>query len=62
MTGEVLAEARRGVHLAHLAHMDTELDDWQTPQAQHKLRLVGATYEPGMPQVCRPPGCSGCSP
>ncbi|MFI1416777.1 BTAD domain-containing putative transcriptional regulator [Streptomyces sp. NPDC020731] len=56
MTGEVLAEARRGVHLTHLAHMDTELDDWQTPQAQHKLRLVGATYEPGMPQVCRPPG------
>ncbi|MFE2279350.1 BTAD domain-containing putative transcriptional regulator [Streptomyces sp. NPDC059454] len=56
MTGEFLAEARRGVHLTHLAHMDTELDDWQTPQAQHKLRLVGATYEPGMPQVCRPPG------
>ncbi|MFC8371877.1 BTAD domain-containing putative transcriptional regulator [Streptomyces sp. NPDC057239] len=56
MTGELLAEARRGVHLAHLAHMDTELDDWQTPQAQHKLRLVGATYEPGMPQACRPPG------
>ncbi|CAL9581063.1 BTAD domain-containing putative transcriptional regulator [Streptomyces sp. Tu 3180] len=56
MTGEVLTEARRGVHLAHLAHMDTELDDWQTPQAQHKLRLVGATYEPGLPQVCRPPG------
>ena len=56
MTGEVLAEARRGVHLAHLAHMDTELDDWQTPQAQHKLRLVGATYQPGMPQTCRPPG------
>ncbi|MEU7468182.1 BTAD domain-containing putative transcriptional regulator [Streptomyces sp. NPDC044984] len=56
MAGELLAEARRGVHLAHLAHMDTELDDWQTPQAQHKLRLVGATYEPGLPQVCRPPG------
>lgn len=56
MTGEVLAEARRGVHLAHLAHMDTELDNWQTPEAQHKLRLIGATYEPGMPQVCRPPG------
>ncbi|MFI8202507.1 BTAD domain-containing putative transcriptional regulator [Streptomyces sp. NPDC085937] len=56
MTGELLAEARRGVHLAHLAHMDTELDDWQTPQAQHKLRLITATYEPGMPQVCRPPG------
>ncbi|MFF9483966.1 BTAD domain-containing putative transcriptional regulator [Streptomyces sp. NPDC014676] len=56
MAGELLAEARRGVHLAHLAHMDTELDDWQTPEAQHKLRLVGATYEPGMPQACRPPG------
>ncbi|MDN3270990.1 BTAD domain-containing putative transcriptional regulator [Streptomyces sp. MA15] len=56
MTDEILAEARRGVHLAHLAQMDTELDDWQTPQAQHKLRLVSATYEPGLPQVCRPPG------
>ncbi len=56
MTGEVLAEARRGVHLAHLAQMDTELDDWQTPRAQHRLRLVSATYEPGLPQVCRPPG------
>ncbi|MFF0684935.1 BTAD domain-containing putative transcriptional regulator [Streptomyces albogriseolus] len=56
MTGEVLAEARRGVHLAHLAQMDTELDDWQTPQAQHRLRLISATYEPGQPQVCRPPG------
>src|SRR5690606_29050756 len=38
MTGEVLAEARRGVHLAHMACMDTELDDWQTPAAQHRLR------------------------
>ncbi|MFD8252052.1 BTAD domain-containing putative transcriptional regulator [Streptomyces werraensis] len=56
MSGEVLAEARRGAHLAHLAQMDTELDDWQTPQAQHRLRLVSATYEPGLPQVCRPPG------
>ncbi|MEU0284433.1 BTAD domain-containing putative transcriptional regulator [Streptomyces sp. NPDC006147] len=56
MTGELLAEARRGVHLAHLAQMDTELDDWQTPRAQHKLRLIAATYTPGLPQVCRPPG------
>lgn len=56
MTGEVLAEARRGVHLAHMACMDTELDDWQTPQAQRKLRLIAATYEPGMPQTCRSPG------
>ncbi|MEU5464084.1 BTAD domain-containing putative transcriptional regulator [Streptomyces althioticus] len=56
MTGEVLAEARRGAHIAHLAQMDTELDDWQTPQAQHRLRIISATYEPGLPQVCRTPG------
>ncbi|KUO23073.1 AfsR/SARP family transcriptional regulator [Streptomyces dysideae] len=55
-TGEVLAEARRGVHLVHLACMDTELDAWQTPQAQAKLRSIAATYEPGLPQACRSPG------
>ncbi|MEU2058982.1 BTAD domain-containing putative transcriptional regulator [Streptomyces sp. NPDC013455] len=54
--GEVLLEARRGVHLAHLAVMDTELDAWQTPQAQAKLRAVTRVYEPGLPQVCRAPG------
>ncbi|MFC8567686.1 BTAD domain-containing putative transcriptional regulator [Streptomyces sp. NPDC057245] len=56
MTGEVLAEARRGVHLAHLACMDTELDAWQNPAARRKLRLIADTYEPGMPQTCTPPG------
>ncbi|MEU6100862.1 BTAD domain-containing putative transcriptional regulator [Streptomyces flaveolus] len=56
MTGEVLAEARRGVHLAHLACMDTELEAWQSPQAQRKLRVIAGTYEPGMPQTCSPPG------
>ncbi|MBD0418431.1 AfsR/SARP family transcriptional regulator [Streptomyces sp. TRM S81-3] len=56
LTGEILAEARRGVHLAHLACMDTELDAWQTPQAQRKLRVIAETYEPGMPQTCRSPG------
>lgn len=55
-TGEVLEEARRGVHLVHLACMDTELDAWQTPEAQAKLRSIAATYEPGMPQTCRLPG------
>ena len=55
-TGEVLEEARRGVHLVHLACMDTELDAWQTPEAQAKLRAIAATYEPGMPQTCRLPG------
>ncbi|WP_208298389.1 BTAD domain-containing putative transcriptional regulator [Streptomyces sp. BK208] len=56
MTGEVLAEARRGVHLAHLACMDTELDAWQNPAAQRKLRVITQTYEPGMPQTCSSPG------
>ncbi|MER7186499.1 BTAD domain-containing putative transcriptional regulator, partial [Streptomyces hyaluromycini] len=55
-TGELLTEARRGVHLAHLACMDTELDVWQTPEAQAKLRAVTEVYEPGMPQTCRAPG------
>ncbi|MFF9085122.1 BTAD domain-containing putative transcriptional regulator [Streptomyces sp. NPDC014991] len=55
-TGEDLAEARRGVHLAHLACMDTEVDTWQTPEAQAKLRAVTRAYEPGLPQTCRAPG------
>ncbi|NGO15410.1 AfsR family transcriptional regulator, partial [Streptomyces sp. HC44] len=54
--GEVLEEARRGVHLVQLACMDTELDTWQTPQGQAKLRAVAGTYEPGLPQTCRIPG------
>ncbi|MEU9306556.1 BTAD domain-containing putative transcriptional regulator [Streptomyces sp. NPDC048256] len=56
MTGEVLAEARRGVHLAHLACMDTEMEAWQTATSQAKLRLIAETYEPGLPQTCRAPG------
>ncbi|MEU1176393.1 BTAD domain-containing putative transcriptional regulator [Streptomyces sp. NPDC005820] len=56
LSGEFLAEARRGVHLAHLACMDTELDAWETPEAQRKLRIISETYTPGLPQTCRPPG------
>ncbi|WP_234384424.1 BTAD domain-containing putative transcriptional regulator [Streptomyces sp. MMG1121] len=55
-TGEVLAEARRGLHLAHLSCMETELEAWQTPAAQAKLRAVTEVYEPGLPQTCRAPG------
>ncbi|MET7284827.1 BTAD domain-containing putative transcriptional regulator [Streptomyces sp. NPDC005573] len=54
--GDVLDEARRGVHLAHLACMDMELDLWQTPEAQAKLRAITQVYEPGLPQTCRAPG------
>ncbi|MCH0564978.1 AAA family ATPase, partial [Streptomyces sp. MUM 2J] len=56
LTGELLAEARRGIHLIHVTCMDTELDTWQTPQAQDKLRIIGETYRPGLPQTCRAPG------
>ncbi|MGW5635606.1 BTAD domain-containing putative transcriptional regulator [Streptomyces sp. NPDC003832] len=55
-TGEVLAEARRGVHLGHLACMDTELEAWQNPAGQQKLRNIVDTYAPGLPQLCRSPG------
>ncbi|MES5825082.1 BTAD domain-containing putative transcriptional regulator [Streptomyces sp. RG80] len=55
-TGELLTEARRGVHLAHLACMDTELHSWETPEGRQKLRIIADTYEPGLPQVCRAPG------
>lgn len=56
MTGEILLEARRGVHLAHLACMDTEMESWQTTTSQAKLRQIAAAYEPGRPQTCRAPG------
>ncbi|MFJ9905238.1 AfsR/SARP family transcriptional regulator [Streptomyces sp. NPDC101152] len=56
LTGELLAEARRGVHLAHLACMDTELEAWETPAAKDKLRVITEVYEPGLPQTCRSPG------
>ncbi|MFF3482331.1 BTAD domain-containing putative transcriptional regulator [Streptomyces sp. NPDC002701] len=56
MRPEVLAEARRGVHLLHLAHMDLEIDSWQSPEAEARLRRISDTYEPGFPQVCRNPG------
>jgi predicted ATPase/DNA-binding SARP family transcriptional activator len=56
MTGEILWEARRGIHLAHLACMDTELEAWQNGRSQRKLRTIARTYEPGLPQNCRLPG------
>ncbi|MFD3381161.1 MULTISPECIES: BTAD domain-containing putative transcriptional regulator [unclassified Streptomyces] len=56
MRPEVLAEARRGVHLLHLACMDLELETWQTPEAEAKLLAITETYQPGYPQVCRNPG------
>ncbi|RZU37751.1 putative ATPase [Streptomyces sp. BK022] len=56
LTGEDLAEARRGLHLAHLACMDTDMEAWQSPAAQDKLTVVTQVYRPGLPQTCRSPG------
>ncbi|WP_328544896.1 AfsR/SARP family transcriptional regulator [Streptomyces europaeiscabiei] len=56
MSPAVLDEARRGVHLVHLACMDLELPAWQTFEAQEKLRVISETYRPGQPQTCRFPG------
>ncbi|MFF0019943.1 BTAD domain-containing putative transcriptional regulator [Streptomyces sp. NPDC005496] len=56
MRPEVLEEARRGVHLIHLACMDMDLKTWQTPEAQEKLRAISEAYRPGLPQTCRSPG------
>ncbi|MFD7818029.1 BTAD domain-containing putative transcriptional regulator [Streptomyces sp. NPDC059785] len=56
MRPEVFEEARRGVHLVHLACMDMEMTVWDTPEGQRKLRAVARTYRPGLPQTCRSPG------
>ncbi|MGI5140500.1 MULTISPECIES: BTAD domain-containing putative transcriptional regulator [unclassified Streptomyces] len=57
MSADMLDEARRGAHLIHLACMDMELQEWETPQAKEKLRVIADTYRPGQPQTCRVPGC-----
>ncbi|MFF0381350.1 BTAD domain-containing putative transcriptional regulator [Streptomyces sp. NPDC004286] len=56
LTGEDLTEARRGLHLAHLACMDTDMEAWRTPAARDKLTIVTEVYRPGLPQTCRSPG------
>ncbi|WP_343040304.1 AfsR/SARP family transcriptional regulator [Streptomyces typhae] len=56
LSGEVLLEARRGVHLIQLSCMDMDPTDWRTPQAARKLSAIRDTYRPGLPQTCRSPG------
>ncbi|MFJ8824938.1 BTAD domain-containing putative transcriptional regulator [Streptomyces sp. NPDC102467] len=55
-TGELLDEARRQVHIARLGYMDMEMDKWQTPEGQARLRVIRETYRADLPQACRPPG------
>ncbi|WP_393100471.1 BTAD domain-containing putative transcriptional regulator [Streptomyces sp. LN325] len=56
MRAEILDEARRGLHLVHLACMDMDMGAWETPEAQEKLRAISRAYSPGLPQTCRSPG------
>ncbi|MGW7083349.1 AfsR/SARP family transcriptional regulator [Streptomyces sp. NPDC054871] len=56
MRPEVLAEARRGVHLIQLSCMDMNLEAWQTPEAAEKLAGIREAYRPGLPQTCWSPG------
>ncbi|MGW0839142.1 BTAD domain-containing putative transcriptional regulator [Streptomyces sp. NPDC002787] len=55
MRPEVLDEARRALHLVHLACMDMEISAWETPEGQEKLQVIRDTYRPGQPQTCRFP-------
>ncbi|MEV4866492.1 AfsR/SARP family transcriptional regulator [Streptomyces ossamyceticus] len=56
MRPEVLDEARRALHLIHLAGMDMEISVWETPEGREKLQVIRDTYRPGQPQTCRFPG------
>lgn len=62
LTGELLWEARRSVHMVHLACTDPadHADAWQSPKTRERLRTITGVYEPGMPQVCRFPGLVWC--
>ncbi|GAB2930372.1 AfsR/SARP family transcriptional regulator [Streptomyces heilongjiangensis] len=56
MRPEVLDEARRALHLIHLACMDMEISVWETPGGREKLQVIRDTYRAGQPQTCRFPG------
>ncbi|UNZ19614.1 BTAD domain-containing putative transcriptional regulator [Streptomyces sp. 891-h] len=57
MDEEQLWEARRGVRLMALADADEGIEKFQAPERQAELRNITQVYSPGMPQVCRIPGC-----
>ncbi|MFF7727787.1 BTAD domain-containing putative transcriptional regulator [Streptomyces sp. NPDC008001] len=55
MTPEVLAEARRGVHLTRLISI-TDMSVVHAPTTQRRLRAIAAAYADAPPQTCRVPG------
>ncbi|WP_432069601.1 BTAD domain-containing putative transcriptional regulator [Streptomyces sp. AA1529] len=57
MSEEQLWEARRGARLMVLADAEEGVRELASPQRQAELRTITRVYSPGMPQVCRIPGC-----
>ncbi|WP_369200641.1 BTAD domain-containing putative transcriptional regulator [Streptomyces sp. PU-14G] len=57
MSEEQLWEARRGVRLMVLADAEDGVERLQSPERQAELVNITRAYTPGMPQVCRLPGC-----
>ncbi|MFD0378133.1 BTAD domain-containing putative transcriptional regulator [Streptomyces sp. NPDC127112] len=55
-SGELLAEAWRAVHLVRLSARDHTSTTWDSPQVRAEVEGIVATYRPGLPQTCRPPG------
>ncbi|MFE6894993.1 BTAD domain-containing putative transcriptional regulator [Streptomyces sp. NPDC057694] len=56
LTGDLLDQARREVHLTRLGYMDMELEVWQGDEGQARLRTIVDSLRPDLPQSCRPPG------
>ncbi|NSC21388.1 AfsR/SARP family transcriptional regulator, partial [Streptomyces albus subsp. chlorinus] len=57
MSEELLWEARRGVRLMLLTDAEEGIEQLRSPERQAELRNITRVYSPGMPQVCRLPGC-----
>ncbi|MBO1333230.1 BTAD domain-containing putative transcriptional regulator [Streptomyces sp. VRA16 Mangrove soil] len=56
LTGDLLDEARRQVHLSRLGYMDMEMQQWHSEEGQARLKIIRETYRADLPQACRPPG------
>ncbi|GHF32594.1 hypothetical protein GCM10010218_12060 [Streptomyces mashuensis] len=56
MPPDLLGEARRGVRLIALTHVESDMGAINSPETQRLLRAVIAAYDGGRPQNCRLPG------
>ncbi|MGW8782197.1 AfsR/SARP family transcriptional regulator [Streptomyces sp. NPDC055796] len=55
-SGELLAEAWRGIRLIQLASRDQTNAHWADPEVRQQVEGIVAAYRPGLPQTCRNPG------